>query len=79
MSHSNRALYYPFIHFKDERWLKLSALYWDVMGRIVPKTYTREDNEVVRALGSYIENLHPGWVRPDFGRRFTEFVASKAN
>jgi hypothetical protein len=22
-------LYYPFIHFKDENWLKLSALYFD--------------------------------------------------
>jgi len=44
MSHSNRALYYPFIHFKDERWLKLSALYWDVMGRIVSETYAREEH-----------------------------------
>lgn len=78
MFHSGRALYYPFIHFKDERWLKLSALYWDVMGRIVPEGYTREDGEVVRALGSYVENLRPGWVRPHFGQRFTEFVASKA-
>ena len=58
--------------------MKLSALYWDVMGRIVPEGYTREDGEVVRALGSYVENLRPGWVRPHFGQRFTEFVASKA-
>lgn len=58
--------------------MKLSALYWDVMGRIVPETYKREDNDVVRALGSYVENLPPGWVRPDFGERFTAFVASKA-
>jgi len=31
------ALYYPFIHFKDDSWLTLSALYWDRMARIVPK------------------------------------------
>ena len=29
-------LYHPFIHFKDDDWLKLSALYWDRMARIVP-------------------------------------------
>src|SRR2546430_11603576 len=31
-----RRLYYPFIHFRDEGWLKLTALYWDGMRRIVP-------------------------------------------
>ena len=72
--HSCKALYYPFIHFKDDRWLKLSALYWDRMGRIVPREYTRKDSDTVRALGDFIENLHPGWVGPSFGRRFTEFV-----
>ena len=32
-------LYHPFIHFKDDAWLKLSALYWDRMARIVPPSY----------------------------------------
>jgi hypothetical protein len=32
-------LYYPFIHFRDESWLKLTSLYWDRMGRIVPEGY----------------------------------------
>jgi hypothetical protein len=38
---ANIGLYYPFIRFKDERWLKLSALYWDKMARIVPPSYAR--------------------------------------
>ncbi len=25
-------LYYPYVHFRDERWLKLAALYWPKTG-----------------------------------------------
>jgi hypothetical protein len=31
---ARRCLYYPFIHFRDEAWLKLGALYWDDVSRI---------------------------------------------
>jgi len=59
-NHSYAALYYPFIHFKDDRWLKLSALYWDRIGRIVPSAYRTEDSETVRASGTsskrYVRN-----------------------
>src|SRR5262245_2096739 len=44
------------------------------MGRIVPREYAREDSETVSALGNFIENLHPDFVGPSFGQRFTEFV-----
>jgi hypothetical protein len=40
---ARRCLYYPFIHFRDEAWLKLSALYWDDVTRIVPKSYAPRD------------------------------------
>jgi hypothetical protein len=72
--HSYAGLYYPFIHFKDERWLKLSALYWDQMGRIVPSGYTPQDGDAVRELGSFVETLRPEWVGPNFGPTFVEFV-----
>lgn len=68
------ALYYPFIHFKDDRWVKLAALYWDRLGRIVPQGYTTEDSDTVRALGQFIQTLRPDWVRPQFGETFVEFV-----
>lgn len=45
-----QALYYPFIHFKDDRWLKLSALYWDKVARIVPHDYATDDSATVKAL-----------------------------
>ena len=29
-------LYYPYIHFRDENWLKMAVLFWDGLTRIVP-------------------------------------------
>jgi hypothetical protein len=55
-------LYYPFIHFKNEAWLKLAALYWDKMGRIVPTGYKTHDSETVKQLAGelgFIENFAP--------------------
>ena len=71
---SYSGLYYPFIHFKNDNWLKMSALYWDKMGRIVPEAYKTIDSDTVRALGSFVETLRPGWVRPQFGETFAQFV-----
>jgi len=72
--HSYRALYYPFIHFKDDNWVKLSALYWDQFWRIVPERYPPDDSPTVRALGDFIQNARPDWVRGEFGDTFVEFI-----
>ena len=72
--HSYAGLYYPFIHFKNDGWLKLSALYWDKMGRIVPTDYLREDSDTVKKLGDFVVNLPPEWVAPSLGERFRELV-----
>jgi Family of unknown function (DUF6236) len=46
-----RALYYPYIHFKDETWVKAAALYWDQLGRIVPYGgYQLEDTAAIQRL-----------------------------
>lgn len=66
-------LYYPFIHFKDDWWLKLAALYWDKMGRIVPTEYGTRDSETVKRLADelgFIENFAPGAETTDLGERF---------
>jgi hypothetical protein len=54
-------LYYPFIHFKDEAWLKTMALYWDGVKRIVPSDYELHDSETVEKLAGsgLIENVLP--------------------
>lgn len=61
-------LYYPFIHFKDDAWVKLTALYWDKMGRIVPRGYRTRDSDTVRQLADesgFIEDVFAGFSSYD--------------
>ena len=66
-------LYYPFIHFRDDGWLKLTALYWDRMARIVPASYQRagdsdvvleRDSDTTRELAEigFVRNVPPNEV-----------------
>ena len=43
-------LYYPYIHFRDEAWLRTAYLYWPSMGRIVPSAYKTHDSNTVQTL-----------------------------
>jgi Family of unknown function (DUF6236) len=54
-------LYYPFIHFRNEGWLKLAALYWDGMRRIVPLGASLNDSDEVKRLvdAQFIEDRPP--------------------
>ena len=58
-----RGLYYPYIHFQDEGWLKTAALYWDSMGRIVSIDTPLDDgdsDEVKRLIDAgFVENQPP--------------------
>ncbi|MFJ7419641.1 DUF6236 family protein [Streptomyces uncialis] len=56
-------LYYPYIHCRDERWLKLTALYWPKLARVVPEGYPVADSDVVLALNDGIGFLES--TRPD--------------
>jgi hypothetical protein len=54
---SNRAqsmigLYYPYIHFQDENWLKLALIYWSKISRIVPASFLTHDSKDVRLVQS---------------------------
>jgi hypothetical protein len=71
--HSYAGLYYPFSHFRNDNWLKLSALYWDRMGRIVPERYEPDDSQVVQELGGFVERVPPEWVRPEFAVNLRDF------
>ncbi|MFS0691253.1 DUF6236 family protein [Streptomyces nitrosporeus] len=57
------ALYYPYIHFRDERWLKAAALYWPRMARVVPAGYPVADTDTARILDDELGFLVP--VPPD--------------
>ncbi len=71
-------LYYPFIHFRDEVWLKLTSLYWDRMGRIVPEDYRLRDSDTVRQLkdGGYVRDYHPTGAQAQAGTAFRGLLAS---
>ncbi|MEW1843730.1 DUF6236 family protein [Nonomuraea angiospora] len=57
-------LYYPYIHFRNDTWLKAAALYWPKMARIVPVEYqVRDYSEVVRTLNDGLDFLIH--VQPD--------------
>src|SRR2546427_7238725 len=70
-----QALYYPFIHFKTDAWVKMAALYWDKLGRIVPDEYETHDSDTVKDLGSFVVNLPPFVANPAFDDAFLEFIA----
>ncbi|MFG2061625.1 DUF6236 family protein [Micromonospora sp. NPDC048871] len=71
-------LYYPFIHFRDEAWLKLTSLYWDRMGRIVPSRYSLRDSDTVREFkdAGYIRDFHPVREQEESAWVFRELLAS---
>lgn len=66
-------LYYPLIHFKSDSWLKLAALYWDKMGRIVPGMFETRDSETVKQLQGelgFIEDFDPQAETIELGEEF---------
>jgi hypothetical protein len=71
-------LYYPFIHFKDEGWLKLTALYWDGMKRIVPMGAALHDSDEVQRLidADFVRNESPTDAAAGIAPAFRELVAA---
>lgn len=74
-------LYYPFIQFRNESWLKLAALYWDRIGRIVPPGYELQDSESVKRLQGelgLVTNLAPSEAAMDgVGSEFLDLLAAR--
>lgn len=73
-------LYYPYIHFRNEDWLKVSALYWNKVARIVPDGYMLHDSETVSVLAGelgLVKDLDPlddaYRVQNEFFRALHEF------
>jgi hypothetical protein len=71
-------LYYPFIHFKDDHWLKLVALYWPKLARIVPSDYPTEDQETVKRLAGelqFVIDVNPEPSVGGVGESFAKLLA----
>ncbi|MDO3686168.1 DUF6236 family protein [Micromonospora sp. C28ISP2-4] len=45
-------LYFPFVHIRDDDWLKMAALYWPSVRRLVPADYIKHDRATARTLSS---------------------------
>lgn len=51
------ALYYPYIHVRNEHWLKMALLYWDSIRRIVPRNFKPEHDEKYGSTQAVKEGL----------------------
>src|SRR5438445_13685682 len=76
-------LYYPYIHFRNEEWLRTSLLYWDRMARIVPRGYPPHDSPTVKRLMDdfdFIDNMDPDYgILDAVGRPFIELIRRRGH
>jgi Family of unknown function (DUF6236) len=73
-------LYYPYFHVRDERWIRVAALYWPKIVRIVPDQYRTRDSRTVRALADdFIIRQPPGKSVDAVAPRFSELIANHAD
>ena len=71
------AVYYPYIHMRDERWLKVAALYWPRIIRIVSPGYPTRDSRLVNVLAGelgLIVNHPPDGAARDVAASFAAFT-----
>ncbi len=71
------ALYYPYIHLQDDRWIKVAALYYDGLSRIVPQGFRTDDSHTVRVLNDeiqFVRDLDPGREAAEITYDFLEFA-----
>jgi Family of unknown function (DUF6236) len=72
-------LYHPCIHFQDEGWLKLAALYWDGLYRMVPGAITPDDTDQVMELidSGFVEGKHPGMGANKIAEPFRNLIRAR--
>ncbi|MFE5566603.1 DUF6236 family protein [Amycolatopsis japonica] len=72
------ALYYPYIHVRDDTWLKYAALYWPKLARLRPRDYPTFDSSVARALQNdarwLIDIEPPRWAATQIAPAFLELI-----
>src|SRR4051794_30939799 len=75
-------LYYPYIHIRNDSWLKAAALYWKRMDRIVPHDYPTKDSRTARMLRGelgFIEGRRPGQAAVDTSRLFVDLLIERGS
>jgi hypothetical protein len=72
------SVYYPYIHVRDERWLKVAALYWPRMVRIVSPDYPTRNSKLVEILRDeldFILDVPPDDAARHVAEPFAAFVS----
>ena len=69
-------LYYPYINFRNEEWLKMVALYGDSVSRIVPVGYPTKKLDTVAALAEkgFIRDIAPNEAGHEPAVAFGQFL-----
>ncbi len=75
--HFGRALYYPYINFRDDNWLKLAALFYDGVDRIVPSLDLLEERELIERINENAESEEKLFVRNIDPRPYANDVANE--
>ncbi|MGW4682614.1 hypothetical protein ACWEOS_29480 [Micromonospora taraxaci] len=62
-------LYFPFVHIRDDDWLKMAALYWPSVRRLVPADYIKHDSVTARTFfdADVLRDEDPGRLMPALG------------
>lgn len=72
-------MYYPYIHIRDDNWLKAAALYWPRLARLTPEGFPQYDSETAKALdgdlGFFLNIKPPATQVAQVAAEFLEFVA----
>jgi hypothetical protein len=75
------AIYYPYIHIRDESWLKVAALYWPRMVRIVSPDYPTRNSDLVAVLQDelgFILDEPPDAAARELARPFAQTIETAA-
>lgn len=76
---ADTALYYPYIHFRDDAWVKAAALFWPRLARLLPRDYPTDDSDTVRCLRDelgFVVDVAPRGGSEEVARSFQGFVES---
>ena len=71
------ALYYPYVHPRDESWVKQALLFWPKIQRIVPENYPITDSPLLERLvkAEILVERRPGPAASELSGAFVEYIA----
>jgi hypothetical protein len=74
-------LYFPYIHVRDNEWLKTAALYWPTIRRLVPHGYEKRDSPVATTFvdAGILVDEDPGYRSSSVGFDLLQVMQANAD